>query len=139
MVSRPGSAFVAVCLALAAGCQKGPPEITILSGRVTLDGKPVTAGTVNVVSADDIVRTSGTINPDGTYSIVGAPVGPVKLAVFTEDFRVLLPEPGSGATKPRPNPLYVATPKKYEKFETAELSATIPRGKATYDIELKSK
>ncbi|MBA4063448.1 MAG: hypothetical protein C0501_07000 [Isosphaera sp.] len=135
MRSRLGA--VAACLALA-GCAKGPPEITTLSGRVTVDGKPVKSGVVNVVSEDDVVRTGGEIAADGTYRIVGAPVGPVKLSVSTEDFRVVQPEPGAGV-KPRPNPLYVATPKKYETFDTAGLATTVPRGEATYDIELTSK
>ena len=139
MMSRYASVFLLGCLALTAGCKKGPHEITILSGRVTLDGKPVTAGTVNVVSDDDVIRTSGEIASDGAYSIVGAPVGPVKLSVSTEEYQLILPEPGSGVKNPKRNPLYVATPKKYEKFETAGLATTIPRGKPTHDIDLKSK
>lgn len=139
MRSRYGSAALAACLVLACGCGKGGAEITVLSGRVTIDGKPVKVGMVNVVSDDDVTRTAGEIAPDGSYSIVGAPVGPVKLSVSTEDFKVVLPEPGSGAAPPRANPLYTATPKRYEKFETAMLATTVPRGKATFDIELKSK
>ena len=130
--------LLAVCIVPAAGCQKGPPEITVLSGTVKLDGRPVTAGTVNIVSSDDVVRTSAKIAPDGTYTIVGAPVGPVTLSVSTEDYRTILPEPGSGA-KERANPLYVATPKKYEKFESSGLSTIISKGKAVYNVELASK
>jgi hypothetical protein len=137
MRSRLGPVAVAACAALA-GCSKGPPEITTLSGRVTIDGKPVKAGVVNVMSADDVVRTGGEIGPDGTYRIVGAPVGPVRLSVSTEEFRVVQPEPGS-PPKPRPNPRYVATPGRYERFDTAGLATTVPRGEATYDIELTSK
>ena len=140
MTLHSRSVALAACLLLAAGCGKGPPEITVLSGKVTIDGKPVKVGVVNVVSDDDVIRTAGDIAPDGSYSIVGAPVGPVKLSVSTEDFKVILPEPGSGAAaQPRANPLYTATPKKYEKFETAGLATTVPRGKASFDIELKSK
>ncbi len=141
MTTRFGPVTVLLAgLVLAGGCGPGAKEFTVLSGRVTIDGAPVKVGVVNVVSDDDIVRTSSDIAPDGTYSIVGAPVGPVKLSVSTEDFRLILPEPGPGAgAQPRANPLYTATPKKYEKFETAELATTVARGKATFDIELKSK
>ena len=121
------------------GCQKGPPEIASLTGKVTLDGKPLSVGIVSVVSGDDVTRGSARIAADGTYSIVGAPVGPVKLSVSTEDDKIIYPEPGSGSTKERPNPKYVAIPKKYEKFETSGLETTIPKGKGTYDVVLTSK
>ena len=77
--------------------------------------------------------------PDGTYSVVGAPVGPVRLSVSTEDFKVILPAPGEGPQNTRKNPNYVPTPSKYEKYDTSGLATTVPRGTATYNVELSSK
>lgn len=131
-------AVAAVVLLAAAGCKKGPPEITTLTGRVTLDGAPVTAGIVNVSSEDDVTRTSAEIGSDGTYTMIGAPVGKVRVSVSTEDYRMLLPEPGSKAG-PRKNPLFVATPKTYEAFDSSGLATEVPSGKAQYDIALTSK
>jgi len=51
----------------------------------------------------------------------------------------ILPEPGSGTTKEKANPHFVATTKKYEKFETAGSATTVRSGKSKFDIELSSK
>lgn len=77
-----------VCLlAGVAGCGKGKGTV---SGRVTYGGKPVVSGTVSMIASDDI-QYSGSISPDGTYSISGVPNGPV---------RILVSSPNSNAVKP---------------------------------------
>ena len=129
---------IAGLLIVAAGCRNGGPEMIRLTGKVSLDGKPVRSGRVSVTADNDIGQTSGLLNPDGTYTLLGAPVGPAKFAVNTEIFKILIPDPESGL-KPGPNPDYVAIPKRYESPQTSGLAFTVPSGSAVYDIELTSK
>jgi hypothetical protein len=126
-------AFVAMTLS---GCGNPPPEIATLEGKVTVGGKVVTSGLVGIRSEDGVTQTSAEIRPDGTYSVIGAPVGPALLRVETSSYRTLEPEPGNKQTSPRPNPRYVETPKRYEKFETSGLSTTIGTAGSTFDIVL---
>lgn len=129
---------VAVGLLALAGCKKAGPEITLVTGRVTVDGKPLRSGRVTVTADDDIGRTSGPIIADGTYTLIGAAVGPSKFSVNTSDFKILLQEPDSGI-KPGPNPDYVPIPARYDRPDTSGLAFTVPSGKAMYDIELTTK
>jgi hypothetical protein len=127
-----------VVLLILAGCQKPGPEITILTGKVLLDGKPVRSGRVKVVADNNIGQTTALINSDGSYALVGAPVGPVKLSVETELFKVIIPD-AEISTKPIENPDYVAIPKRYESVATSGLHYDIQSGEGIYDIELTSK
>ena len=55
------------CLLLVAGCNDGP-EIVPVSGKVLIDGEPLTYGTIMVLPQD--YRASfGTIGPDGSFSL----------------------------------------------------------------------
>ena len=137
-----------VCVGLAAGlaaagCNKRPPGITLLTGRVTVDGKPLPTGLLSIMSEDNVTQSNAMIGPDGSYRIAGAPTGPVKMYVNTEQFKDTDPvvnDRGEVVVKPKPNPLYVKLPTKYESYDTSELRAVIPRDPtATFDIELSSK
>jgi hypothetical protein len=64
---------------LLSGCSGAPSGK--LSGKVTFNNKPVSIGTVLVVSEDGKSNGIGTLQEDGSYTIERAPVGNVKLAV----------------------------------------------------------
>src|SRR5439155_786714 len=51
-----------------------------LTGKVSYQGKPVVTGSVLVRSADGSQRV-GNIEPDGSYTGLNVPVGPVKLGI----------------------------------------------------------
>jgi hypothetical protein len=55
-----------------------------LSGRVTLNGKPVVMGQVVALGADGVLRTAP-IDPQGRYSFPALPVGSVRLGVISRD------------------------------------------------------
>jgi len=86
------SAFCMLVVGLVAlsGCGKSddPPgqfngvEIT---GTVTLDGKPVEAGIVTALQADDLTKSStGQLGPGGKFKIANCPVGQVAFTVNTK-------------------------------------------------------
>jgi hypothetical protein len=127
------------------GCAKGPPELTVVSGKVVMNGQPIRAGTVEFVTTDNIHSAIADLMADGTYRMPGAPVGPVRIAISTagydrapppneEDGPVQNPKDRSGK-----NPRFVAVPAKYHTVETSDLSTTIEPGQNTYDIEIPSK
>jgi hypothetical protein len=69
-------------LAMLAGCSEpGPPRVSV-SGKVTYKGAPVPTGTVTFVSDEQNVVESAVITA-GEYTVIRAPVGPVKIGVQT--------------------------------------------------------
>ena len=58
-----------------------------MSGTVTIDGEPVTAGEVLFISEDGKWSASSPLSAEGTFVVKEPPVGIVKIAVQTEAFR----------------------------------------------------
>jgi len=65
-----GGLSFALCLALAAavGCSDGRPERINVSGRVTIDGKPLTLGNVKFVP-EGARASSGSIDSEGRFTL----------------------------------------------------------------------
>jgi hypothetical protein len=98
MVSPPGGACgrralvwsAALLAAWPAGCERGPKLVPV-NGQATVDGEPLTTGTLVLKPDRDKGNTSplepaGMINPDGTFRVYtnykpGAPVGAYKVGV----------------------------------------------------------
>lgn len=143
-------AFFLLCLALLllAGCsaEKGTAR---LSGRVTLDGKAIETGTVQVVSDDGKRYDSGAIGKDGKYEVARAPVGDVKLSILIPE----LPPAPPGGLKVRPDraaggpseevtaaaKAAQAVPKHYMDPARSGLSGAIKTGDNTLDLPLTRK
>jgi hypothetical protein len=94
-----GAGLLVVALVAAGGCGK---KQAVVTGKVTLkDGRPVTAGTVSFFGDENRVATSQ-IGPDGSYKILDAPVGEVKITVQGPPQRQAMG--GSGAKMPEAPP-----------------------------------
>jgi hypothetical protein len=149
--------IAALAAALLAGCGPGLPETSEIRGRVTIDGRPVTAGRVVFLAADDSNSAAADLAADGTYIALAAPAGDVKVAVQVQHARLA---PARGAPPPapadgggdsaghvpaeyaggmKPNPLYVPVPARYESTETSGLTASVRPRRHTHDIELSSR
>jgi hypothetical protein len=83
---------IIVCVCLAQGCSSKKASLAPVSGKVTVDGQPVTSGQVSFFPAEkkeDAAKTglaAGNIESDGTYTIStdgkkGAPLGKYKVSV----------------------------------------------------------
>ncbi len=131
------------------GCNR-EAKLGPVSGTVTIDGKPVTAGVVTFVAVDQSNAASSEITPEGTYSIADAPTGEVVISVRTRDHAVILgpnssPLPrdpgaaGSAAYNPtqKKNPLYVPTPDRYEDLSRSDLRITIPKTGARFEHNIE--
>jgi hypothetical protein len=133
--------FAVIAAAAASGCKPSVPQITLLEGQVTFDGKPLKAGYVQFVSDDNVTSTGAELTAEGRYRIAGAPVGPCKIAVTNRQFKVMEPSEDDPSTRGgnKPNPRYTAVPDKYGAVETSGLATTIEKGQKEYNIDLKSK
>jgi hypothetical protein len=136
-------------LLTALGC--GPGSATV-SGRVTYQGEPLTAGDLIIYGANGQIQ-SGQISADGTYAIYKAPVGDVKMAVLTpKELPPQRPEPAGvpqgkkGGRKktlvnvevPAPPPVkIVPIPDRYKEPDKSGLNFTLKRGEQTIDLNLK--
>lgn len=126
-------AALAIAL-LAAGCGG---ERT-LSGIVRYKGQPVAGGQVSVIAPDG-KSVSGTINPDGTYTVVGVPAGEVVVTVTSVymDGEDRLKK-GVAALQLPKNPPVVksAVPVKYNDPKVSGLKYNLDSRSKTIDIDL---
>jgi len=123
-------------LLCASGC--GASMGATVSGKVTLDGAPLTTGNVMFTPTGQGPAAGGTINPSGVYEITtgteeGLPPGEYKVTVVATK-----PAPPAAPDKPPPPPIPI-TPAKYGRPETTDLKHTVKSGINVIDLELKSK
>lgn len=129
-----------VGLVVLAGCTSPPASTFPVQGKVTVQKKPLTAGTVYFwpdTSKGNASKESavGRIEPDGSYKLQtngrnGAPPGWYKVTVD----QVVMPGE-AGATAVKPVPINA----KYRKADTSGISIEVSENPkpAAYDIELK--
>ena len=102
LVFRSRRALLAsLLLASVGGCSGGggPPSGGV-TGKVTVDGQPVTGGSIRFypVSADSKSKASGgVIGPDGSYAVPDAPLGACTVTVDTGATK------GAATKNPAPN------------------------------------
>ena len=112
-----------------------------VSGKVTYNGKPLVFGTVQFEASDKTIKQAN-IEPDGSYSIPGVPVGEAKVAVSSDNPRssAFQPLQREGLPPPKPMPEVVGwfpIPTKYQDLSNPKLTYTVKGGNNTYDIDLK--
>lgn len=128
---RNAIAAILTCVLLI-GCsgKVDAPPLGTVTGKVTLDGKPVTNAIVNFESANGQVAFGNT-DPSGNYELKfrdglkGAEVGMNKVRIET----ILDAPPPAGYKDP--------IPAKYNSRSTLQMS--VQAGKNTHDFELTSK
>jgi hypothetical protein len=155
---RPPRCLLLVPVLAFAGCGPGAGTLT---GKVSFQGQPVPAGQVTLLGPDGRAAT-GRIDSDGTYTIPGAPLGPVTILVDSRPSpSVVLPRspqkaearkktgpgkaklgpaPGSQQEGPRrvpPVARYVPIPTRYSDPEKSALTCVVRKGVQSYDINLK--
>ena len=123
--------MAAIALAtLTFGC--GKPEVGIVQGRVTLDGQPVTGGSIVFEDASRGISVNANLAADGTftaqtYDKPGLPPGHYAVAirpsaVGTGD------APLVGDADPTANAPQSLIPERYRGVKTSELSADVQLG-----------
>jgi hypothetical protein len=127
------------------GCSAaGKADVT---GHVTHQGKPVVAGVITFIGPDSVPMT-GSIQPDGTYTVQGVTPGLAKIGVISRDpaeqaalrleRRGKVGKTGAGGTGPAAaDPTkWFALPQKYESPDTSEVTTTLHSGANQFDVTL---
>lgn len=128
MVVRLRFALLSISLSLIgflSGCSQGDrPPIGYVTGKVTIDGQPLSGAIVSFMPEKGRPAT-GLTDKDGkyelqyTYQVYGCKIGPNNVGFFA---------PNSGApSHPIPN-----------KYEKSEFNVDVKKGKNTFDFDLKS-
>lgn len=131
-----GCWLVGVGIAIVVGCSPAGPKAEVL-GTVKLDGQAIGPGWIEFISADRKMSAGGTINADGSYTLVSNPkakLGPGKFQVSVS----VREQPASVNPGDRPPPGKSRIPEKYEQGETSGLEYEVAAGQNTIDVELTS-
>ncbi len=143
-----------LALTLTVGCGPDRPETLPVSGRVTVDGKPLERGKV-VFYPEEGRSSIGAIGTDGSYTLTTFETGdgalPGKHRVTIRSTRVTQPanlpksfeeELGTRADGPSmmdgKATLESLVPGRYSRRKTTPLTAEVAPGKETFDFSLKS-
>lgn len=136
------------------GCSKRSGSGATVQGKVTYKGEPVTGGAIAFHPSDGGTPYQGSLKADGTFVFADVPLGDVKVTVDTEGIKSISGNPyptdkmpggkkppkdvakSSGPEGLNSGMTYVKIPAKYAKAGTTTLTATIEKGKKTYDFEL---
>lgn len=136
------SAVCLLALAVAAGCGGGGKEAkNQVTGKVTMDGKPVN-GTVVFVTSDNKELQSPIGSTDGTYQIIDAPNGSMKIYIkgSLAGTGGALKEPPKGGPGPDMakglGGAGVDAPAKYGSAATSGLTFEVKGGKQEHNITL---
>jgi hypothetical protein len=134
---------------LVVGC--GGPDYkrrAVVRGKVTLDGKPVTVGTVMFYGPNNMTSTAS-IDEDGYYTMADAPLGEVRITVTVPKLppggvthlKGAPPPPHPPGSPPPPDPAsvlakVVSIPVRYSNPETSPLTYTVEPREQEFDIKL---
>lgn len=115
----------AIGLLALAGCEQAsgrPLPKGIVSGKVTVAGKPLTKGRVNFLAGKEGFGASGEIKADGAYELEGAiPAGDYAVFISLEISPAALKSGGADLLK--------SVPQKYQAAKTSGLKAKVVDGK----------
>lgn len=123
-----------VGLLLLAGC--GSSSATV-SGKVTLDGKPLTKGNIAFYGGGAAALATGSIDSSGNYTLLtgtdrGLTPGSYQVTIVAND----IIEPTNELTPLMPK---LITPAKYSNASTSGLTAEVKAGSNTHNFDLQSK
>jgi hypothetical protein len=129
---RPLAVAVAVAAVSLASCSSRYDGLTggEATGKVTLDGRPVTAGTVVFIGASE--STAAEIRSDGSYHAQNVPLGPVRVSIVTTGPSVA----AKGGQGPPPQ---TPPPPRYCNAATSGLELTVSTGSHTFDIPMTTR
>jgi hypothetical protein len=141
---------ISFCLTVLIGCGSSSASPGRLSGKVTVNGDPVTGGSLSIHTDKGSILAP--ISTSGTYSVTDLPVGEWKVTVDTEMLNPKHKKPKDyggkkGAMGPMPKDMkppgaasgegnYVEIPARYQRKDSTELSVTVTAGSQTKNFEM---
>ena len=136
------STVAAGLTSLLAGCGSSGPELTDVTGKITLDGQPVVACNVTFVPTGGGSPSYGKTDSKGEYRLMytrdkyGAMLGQHSVTLETQKLSKSEKEELRSAGEDVPSDS-VTIPKKYR--EDGALTAEVKSGKNKIDFDLKSE
>ncbi len=122
-----------LALGLLSGCGGSDGPIGTVSGKVTLDGEPVTAGEIGFIS-DEGFSAVAEIGSDGSFALFeNMPVGKYTVTVSPPAITEAPGEEGDTAELASTN-----VPEGYMDEGTSDISKDVTEGENTMTIELKA-
>jgi hypothetical protein len=140
--SRSISSLVLLAVLSLTGCQKGGslPNLVAVKGTVTLDGQPLSFGTVSFAPIDSEGQPATGKIVDGQFTMLtsvdspGVVPGNYKVRIESvEPLGEMSPNPADVTAKPAS-----LIPEKYNSIETSELEVEVTPGMAEVSFELES-
>ena len=120
------SVFVGWC----AGCGSGGPPTGSVSGKVTYNSQPLTAGVVTFINEEAGRGASSDLDASGQYRIPALQTGQYKVAIHRQ------PPPVNETSPQTIGNGRLSIPEKYQDFQSSGLTATVKEGKNTTDFNL---
>lgn len=132
-------AWVLVLTALVLGCSSSPPKSSV-TGKVTLNGKPVTAGQISFIPPDGH-SYQAEIQPDGSYRVDEVFPGECVVLIYpppvNEPEKHMRIKELQGKEEPKAPAKAPAFPPKYSELTQTDLRFTVNPGENSYNPELK--
>lgn len=112
-----------------AGCGSKPQPTSTISGKVTLNGKPVTLGSVSFYDAAKGTGADAPIGADGSFSVTKVPLG---------DYQVSVMPPQLGPEDPMtPEVKNYPVPAKFRNGSTSGITCKVDKEKVDLPIDIK--
>lgn len=132
-------ALLATVLVAAVSC--GDKGMGVVTGKVTVDGKPVTHGSITFLSevGNKDPFTAGII--EGDYTTPPIPVGATKIYIVSREVPPGGPEGGGNdlqKSAPKGSPKVIKVPDKYGSPDTSGLTYDVVKGDQTKNFELSN-
>jgi len=140
--------LLAISLGSLAGCGGGVGDVRAglvpVTGKVTLDGKPLTTGTISFIAGDGKESYTSQIDGSGSYTLAASPTSPgalpgdykvIVIAVEAPKMADPMKDVAAGPDMGAPKSL---VPEKYKTAETSGLTGTVPKSGGTINFDLKS-
>lgn len=155
MGARRPISTIGVMVAALLGCGPSGPELGRVTGRVMMEGQPVTAGSVSFWPGDGR-PARGSIAEDGTYELTtfkrndGALVGEHRVTIKATRLSEPVPELDStaaeiahfsrkGAKRIRAAHVTWVVPEEYSEVDTSPLVATVVSGQNELDFSIEKE
>lgn len=134
-VSRTVGVFLTIALlgAVSVGCQ--PSNMATISGKVTLDGKPIENGTISFIPADGNSSSAGERITNGEYKLT-LPPGTKKVEIMASAVVGQRAAYGGQGDSPKVDVMRSIIPERYNV--QSELTIEVEAGSGQHDFELVS-